>query len=139
MKVRVKFGSHCFTRDVAAQDHADFHFQDGKTTRTFCARRHGWSLDLPALVRAARGGYAYSNGHKRNFLLITPQNGSPYAAFFNLNSVRSKKLDAVMTVVSAYEKPNLPPELPASPFVALISRTANNVPVKLGPVRKWQN
>lgn len=136
-RVRVKFGSHCFTRDVDVQDHSDFHFQDGKATRTFCLMRHRWSLDLPALIRAARSGYAYSNGHKRNFLLVKPQNGAPYTAFFNVNAVRSKKLDAVMTVVSAYEKPNLLPEFPSVPFVALIGQTANNLPITPGPIRKW--
>lgn len=135
-RVFVKFGSHCFTRDVEPHDHKDFHFPDGRSVRTFCPVRHGWSQGLPAIVRAARSGYAYSS-RQQNFLLVEPRSGAPYTAFFNLEPARSKKLDAVMTIVSAYEKPNLPPELPATPFVALVGRAATGQRITPGPLRRW--
>lgn len=137
MPVRVQFGCHCFTRDANDRDHADFHFPDGKAVRCFCVTRHGWSLQLPAMVRAASAGDAYSSEKHKTFLLVKGLDGGPYVVCFKLRSANSKKYAATMTVVSAYQKPNLDPELPAMPFVALVSRTARGIAIEPGPLKAW--
>lgn len=134
--VRVQFGSHCFTRELAANDHDDFHVQDGRVVRCFCPARHGWSLQLPQIIRSAAGGHAYKSLNK-NYLLVKDTLGVPYVVCFDVVKARSKKYDAVMTVVSAYQKPNLPKQLPAIPFVALVSRISLAQPVMPGPLKAW--
>ena len=135
--VRVQFGAHCFTKKSSQIDSADFRFMDGGKERCFCPIRHERSLDLPSIVKNARSGFAYTS-QRQNYLLVKPdENATPYAVFFDLKAVRSGKYDAVMSVVSAYLKPNLATQLPSIPFTALIARTARGQAIKPGPLRKW--
>ncbi len=121
-QVLVTFGSHTFTKDWTGNDPLDHQIPDGSGFRCFCPLRYGCSKELPRIIAyAAKGRAFFSEG--RNMLLIEHLPGltGPYAVFFNLEKAKEKGLDAVMFVVSAYEKLALPDRLPAMTFATLVS------------------
>jgi hypothetical protein len=127
-KVLVTFGHHCFTREwQAGLDDAAMRYAVGREVRCFCTVRHGLSLGLPAIVNAAATGKVYFS-QDRNYLIVEAVDGlaAPYAVFFKLEKAeRAHNADAVMFVVSAYEKRNLPAKsrLPSISFATLIAKT----------------
>jgi hypothetical protein len=136
--VHVTFGSHTFTKEWDPSYTPDLRFIDGTEVRCFCPDRHGYSLQLPTIVRQGVFGRAYfSQG--QNFLLVEslPGLSGPYAVFFNVKPAKMPGVDAAMFIVSAYEKPGLPPKsrLPAITFPTLISKTIAGQPIKR-PKRK---
>lgn len=137
LAVRVEFGAHCFTRELRDEDPAEFRFLDGRQYRCFCPDRHEMSRDLPALIKASSNGYAYHSTTK-NYLLVEGRDGGPYLTCFDLRKARSSQYDVLMFVVSAYQKPNLPRRLPATPFVALAGRVAAGKRIQTGPARAWK-
>jgi len=73
-------------------------------------------------------GHAYfSQAH--NFMFVEKQDGcvGPYVIFFNLKKATVKNVHAAMFVVSAYEKPKLPPlkHLKRVRFRTLVARVAS--------------
>jgi hypothetical protein len=126
-KVLVTFGHHCFTREkLSGQDDAALRYAVGREVRCFCTARHGLSLGLPAIVNAAATGKVYFS-QDRNYLIVEALDGlaAPYAVFFKLEKAeRAHNADAVMFVVSAYEKRNLPAKsrLPSISFATLIAK-----------------
>jgi hypothetical protein len=132
-KVLVTFSHHTFTRsfEEGVDNEAYRHVEDGET-RCFCPDRYLSSQALPILIGRAVGGRAYFS-QSRNFMLLDqPLGGPPYAIFFKLSRSKGLKgIDARMFVVSAYEKPNLPPpnRLPAISFATLVSKTVRGEPV----------
>lgn len=125
-KTLVSFGHHTFTREWSHGINAEeFRFSHNADCRCFCPNRHKNSCHLPRIItNSARGKAYFSNQH--NYLLVENIAGlnGPYAVFFKLEQAKSPKLDAVMFVVSAYEKPALPKKLPAISFATLIAKTA---------------
>lgn len=124
--VKVTYGHHVFTRELEAQDTPDFHFHHANETRCFCLIRHGLSLHLPTIfLKAANGGKAYF-GETRNFLFAenVPGLQGPYAIFFDIKQAAEMGIDAVIFVVSAYHKPNLPSNLPKIRFDTLVRKAA---------------
>lgn len=127
-KVLVTFGHHCFTREwKAEQDHESLRFTVRREVRCFCVTRYQLSQSLPAIVKAAATGKVYFS-HDRNYLIVEAIDGllSPYAVFFKLERAEhAQKVDAVMFVVSAYEKRNLPAKsrLPSITYATLVSKT----------------
>ena len=78
-------------------------------------------------MKAAATGKVYFS-LDRNYLIVETLDGlsSPYAVFFKLERAeRAHQVDAVMFVVSAYEKHNLPAKsrLPSISFATLVSKT----------------
>lgn len=124
--VKVAYGHHVFTRELEAQDTPDFHFSHNDETRCFCLIRHSLSLHLPSIFqKAAKGGNAYF-GETRNFLFAenVPGLQGPYAIFFDIKKAAERGVDAVIFVVSAYHKPNLPARLPKIRFDTLVRKAA---------------
>jgi len=119
--VLVTFGCHTFTEKFEPNHSHELRYVEDNEERCFCEVRHGYSLHLPRIVRYAAGGRVFfSEG--RNLLCIDwlPGVAAPYAVFFNMTKWRGKGLDAVMNVVSAYDKEALPEQLPAITFAALV-------------------
>jgi hypothetical protein len=132
-KVLVSFSHHTFTRsfEEGVDNEAYKHEEDGEV-RCFCPDRYLSSRALPILISRAAGGRAYFSQGRNFMLLDQPLGGPPYAIFFNLEASRSvKDAAAVMFVVSAYEKPNLPArsKLPAISFATLVSKTVRGEPI----------
>lgn len=126
-RVRITYGHHVFTRELEPQDTPDFHFHYHNETRCFCLIRHALSLHLPTIFRkAANGGKAYF-GETRNFLFAenVPGLQGPYAIFFDIKKASEPGIDAVIFVVSAYHKPNLPPNLPKIRFDTLVRKASS--------------
>lgn len=136
-KVLVSYGCHCFARDLRAGDPPSHHVaDDGGRTRCFCLDRAAYSVHLPRIVRAASSGYAYfSQDHNMVLVERLPGLVGPYAIFFNVRKSRQKGVDVNLFVASAYEKPNLPTQLYAIPFTALIATVAHGK-VLVRPARK---
>jgi hypothetical protein len=131
-RVRLSYGHHVFTRELEPQDTPDFHFSHLNETRCFCLIRHSLSLHLPSIFqKAATGGNAYF-GETRNFLFAqnVPGLQGPYAIFFDIKQASEDGFDAVIFVVSAYHKPNLPAKLPKIRFDTLIRKAAAGEPFK---------
>lgn len=130
--VRVEFGAHTFTRDLLDTDTPDYHFWDGNTLRCFCTYRHGNSLFLPDLIKAASGGKAYFGNKDRRYLIIENVEGlnAPYAVVFKLdNEAANQTYDARMFVVSAHERPGLPPRIPRIGLGTLVDLTVQGKPI----------
>ena len=110
--VRVSFSHHTFTRDIREGDKAENEYSVGTDVRCFCIERYPLSRNLPGIIHANANGRAYFT-QGRNFMFVEglPElNGVPYAIFFNIERARNLDgVDATMFVVSAYEKPGLPP------------------------------
>lgn len=126
-RVRMTYGHHVFTRELEPQDTPDFHFPHEGEIRCFCLIRDSLSLQLPSIFqRAAKGGNAFF-GETRNFLFVehVPGLQGPYAVFFDIKPAREKGADAVIFVVSAYRKPNLPSNLPKIRFGTLVRKAAS--------------
>jgi hypothetical protein len=135
-KVYVSFGYHTFTRTPEASDGALFRITHEGEERCFCHKRHGHSLHLPAIVRGCVNGKVYFS-ERQNYLIVEnlPGVNGPYAVFFNVEKAKSRDFDAAMFVVSAYEKPDLPPlrRLDSITFPTLISKTSSGLQVKRPP------
>lgn len=130
--VKVAYGHHVFTREIEPQDTPDFHFAHDGEKRCFCLIRHGLSLHLPTIFqKAAKGGKVFF-GETRNFLFAenVPGLQGPYAIFFDIKKANETGVHAVIFVVSAYHKPNLPPRLPKIRFDTLVRKAASGESMK---------
>lgn len=130
-KVLVTFGHHTFTRDWKEGVDDEAHkFTAGGDVRCFCPERFPLSQQLPGIVRGGANGKAYFT-QGRNFMFVEgiPGLKGPYAVFFNLERARNLPgVDALMFVVSAYEKPGLPPKNRLQPITVptLVAKTLGN-------------
>ncbi len=126
--VLVTFGHHCFTREWReGTDDPALRYAIDRDVRCFCPERYALSLGLPAIVTTAATGKVYFS-QDRNYLIVEAVHelSGPYAVFFKLEKAeRLRKADAVMFVVSAYEKRNLPAKsrLPSISFATLVAKT----------------
>lgn len=136
-KVLVQFGCHTFTEMWCDGDDPTLRFVNGDEQRRFCTVRHGHSKHLrPILTRARK---AYFTG-ERNYLIAENLPGLTglYAVFFNIARSKIAGVDAALFVVSAYEKPALPPRrsMDSISLTTLVHKTVHNEPVKRPPKRK---
>lgn len=126
--VLLTFGHHCFTREWReGTDDSALRYAIDRDVRCFCPERYALSLALPAIVKAAATGKVYFS-QDRNYLIVEAVDGlaGAYAVFFKLEKAgRLHNVDAVMFVVSAYEKRNLPAKsrLPSISFATLVAKT----------------
>ena len=129
--VRVSFGAHTFTRDLDPADTPDLRFMDGATARCFCVQRHGYSLHLPEIMRASVDGRAYFGNKDMRYLLLErlPGMNAPYVVAFKIARAKDRLHDPTMFVVSAHERPGLPPNLPAIRVGTLVSLTVQGKPI----------
>jgi hypothetical protein len=125
-RVLVSFSHHTFTRSFEdGVDPVDFLYVEHGDRRCFCQDRYLASKTLPNLIKTQSVGKAFF-AQKENFMLLEqPYGGAPYAVFFSIEKARGAGgADAVMFVMSAYEKPNLPPRsrLPSISFRTLVHK-----------------
>jgi hypothetical protein len=130
-RVRVDFGVHTFTRDLLDTDTPDYHVPDGAQTRCFCPQRHAMSIYLPDIIQSAASGNAYFGNRSENYLLVEKLDGlnAPYVVAFNMGIAKTVGADAIMFVVSAHDRPNLPPNLPVIGMGTLVSLTVQGKPI----------
>ncbi|MBU6398138.1 MAG: hypothetical protein KGL20_05240 [Rhodospirillales bacterium] len=126
-KLYVSFGCHTFTKKWTDEEAEDHRIRDGGSSRCFCVTRHAQSLSLPAIIHAGVRGRAYFS-QKIDYLLVEdfPGLSAPYVIFFRIEKAKSSDFDAAMFVVSAYEKPGLPKNLPRILFKTLLDKTVKN-------------
>lgn len=129
--VKVSYGCHTFTRDIAPADKPDLWFVNGGEKRCFCVNRHALSSGLPGVVAAAANGARTYFSQGKNFLLVDNGYGAqgPYTVCYTIRKSNKADCDVVMFVVSAYLKPSLPKQLSALTFPTLVATVANGVPV----------
>ncbi|TPL94767.1 hypothetical protein [Mesorhizobium sp. B2-3-10] len=121
-KLHVSFQLHTFAREWRVTDTPDYRVRDGSDVRCFCPVRYKMSLTLPEMIRGTSKAY-FSQDH--NYLLFRPvADEAPYAVFFSMRKGESRRVNAVMTVVSAYQKENLPPKLQPITFATLVAKTS---------------
>jgi len=139
--VLVTFGCHAFTEKAEADHPPERKYIEGTEERSFCAIRHGHSVELPRIIRfAAAGRVFFSEG--RNMLCVEwlPGTNGPYAVFFNLQRWRGPGLQVALNVESAYVKEGLPDRLPATTFATLVATVAKGgritVPRDLRSIKK---
>lgn len=119
-RVRVEYGAHVFTKTWTHDAASDHKMHDGGTPRCFCPVRYSHSLHLPAIVPLAASGRIFFSSQQRFVLVGNPPGVAyPYAIFFKLNTATNGDYDALMTVVSAHERPNLA-HMKAKPFPWII-------------------
>ena len=106
-RLRVSFGAHVFTRSWMDGDPPEMHFQDGATSRCFCPKRCAHSVYLPEVFRRAALGRVFLTSKERfAFVANPPGAAQPYSVFFKMRRA-TKNYDALVDVVSAYERPHL--------------------------------
>lgn len=126
----VDYHLHTFAREWRDTDTPDYKFVEGNDVRCFCPDRYKMSLTLPEMIKGSSKAY-FSQEH--NYLIFKPVNGeAPYAAFFSMQRARGRGYHAIMTVVSAYQKDELPPEslLKSIGFATLVAKTAKGEEVR---------
>ncbi|MBZ9822369.1 hypothetical protein [Mesorhizobium sp. CA4] len=128
-RVRVTFGLHTFAREWRETDTSDFRVVDGTDLRCFCVDRHRLSLNLPAMITGSAKAH-FSQQHAYLVFRNVPECQGPYVAFFTMQRATTRGIDAVMSVVSAYEKPNLPTRLPSIGFATLVAKTAKGEQIR---------
>ena len=128
-RVRVTFGLHTFAREWRETDTPEHRVVDGTDLRCFCVDRHRLSLKLPAMITGS-GKAHFSQQHAYLVFRNMPDCAGPYVAFFTMQRANARGIDTVMSVVSAYEKPNLPARLPSIGFATLVAKTARGEKVK---------
>jgi hypothetical protein len=137
-RVLVRYGRHCFTRERLPGDHQDFLIADGNEIRCLCPVRTTMSRELKRIISEASQSVAYFTLEAK-MLLVEDDAGVPYTVFFNIESALEKNLDAVMFIVSAYRKPNLPDRLPAVKFWSLVDKASKGfTPMKPQRTRSWK-
>lgn len=122
-KVSVEFGSHTFTEAFNPLHNRDLAISDGKDLRAFCLKRHGYSLTLPAAIKAAIDDAVCLDNGRMLISGTLPGLKGPYLIAFKLRVKKTKKFDAVMTIVSAHHRPDLDPDLLCAPFKVVIAAT----------------
>lgn len=130
LRVYVSFGCHTFAREQRPGDAPDLLIVDGSDTRCFCPERFEHSKNLKRIIEYTSAGRVFfSEG--RNMLCVDwlPDLEAPYAVYFNLKRARLNGVNATMFVVSAYEKPELPPRLPAMKFSTLVDQVSKGRPI----------
>lgn len=125
-RARVVFGCHTFTKDVEPGDDPQLYYQDGNNMRCFCPIRHDQSLSLPKLFRevANGGGDTYFGNDSNLLILDTGRDGGPYMAAYKIFRPNKQDVDVLLSVRSAYLKPNLPKRLSVLPFYSVVAATA---------------
>lgn len=122
-RLQVQFGPHTFTEKYTPLHTPDLAISHGNDLRAFCLVRYGHSLSLPATVRHAVNGKVCLNNGKMVLNARLPGLAAPYLVAFIVRPKQTRKFDAVLTVVSAHNRPNLNQNLPSAPFAAVISAT----------------
>jgi hypothetical protein len=110
MTVRVEFGAHVFTQNWKPGDPEDMKCMDGVTPRRFCPVRYGHSVELAGIVERGLSGRVLAS-HQRKLVLFGNPPGvvHPYSVFFHMRGLSRPPFDGAVDVVSAYERPKLPP------------------------------
>ncbi|MER8855845.1 hypothetical protein NKH94_30465 [Mesorhizobium australicum] len=126
----VDFHLHTFAREWRHTDTPDYRFAEGKDIRCLCTERYGMSLSLPEMIRASTKAYF---SQKHNYMVFRPvPDHAPYAAFFSMQRAKNQSYDAIMTVVSAYQKGELPKQslLKSIGFATLVAKTARGEEIR---------
>ncbi len=129
-KVRVAFTStHCFTRKRQPDDKPDVWVNTFDDPRTFCPERYERSKNIrEVFVWASRGKAFFADEwreRERRFLVVKGEPGlDPLIIPFEAEPARSKKLDVILNVVSAYPAPHDARLSDKVYFPTLITKTA---------------
>jgi hypothetical protein len=128
-RVLVNFGHHTFTREVQPGDDPTHLYTVDGDVRCFCPIRHGLSANLPDIVQGSNKAYL-SEGYNYLFVENLPGLTGPYAVFFTVQRAGTiKNVDAILRVVSAYEKLALPKRLQAITMATLVSKVVGVAPI----------
>lgn len=122
-RVQVQFGPHTFTEKYTPLHTPDLAISHGHDLRAFCLNRYGHSLSLPAAVQQAVAGKVCLSNGKMVINARLPGLNGPYLIAFTVRAHKTRKFDAVITVVSAHHRPNLNQGLPTAPFPVVIAAT----------------
>jgi hypothetical protein len=95
-------------------------FMDGKTPRTFCPTRYGFSTHLPAVLMKEALGAVYSNAGRYVFKGSIPGIKGAYVIAFDLRVSKSPKYDYKVQIVSAHNAPKSK-QMPKAQFADVLS------------------
>jgi hypothetical protein len=133
------FSLHTFTHRIMANDDLLDNYSDNRETRAFDYERYQWSFKLPRMARelGSRPCYfARSTADLLNYVTLELDEGSRYAAFFDLKRWHEKGKDAVLIVFeSAYvlEADKVHPGKGSISFSALLGHTIRGTRPKPPP------
>ncbi len=138
IKLRVTFSHHVFTKGWVDGCDPLLTITENGEIRTFCFDRYNKSTTLIEVVKYHIKGRAYADRDSkgnRNHLFYQQKDGEPvpYAAYFNLTrSNRNDDVDGTLHIISAYEKPTLPPrkKMQAVTFRNLVEKMIGFKPMK---------
>lgn len=130
INMRVRFGTHVFTKGWRDNYPVSRRILDGKTPRCFCPERAAHSAHLPDIIRQRLGERVLFSKTRRLVFVGNPTGAVfPYAVFFQLFRASKKPFELEMLVVSAHEKANcLSLKGMAFPHLATIVAGGRDVP-----------
>ncbi|MGD9668848.1 MAG: hypothetical protein AB7U75_07275 [Hyphomicrobiaceae bacterium] len=134
-RVLVNFGCHCFTTTYDAAVHTpDYRYTHGSELRAFCPERYAYSKGLPDILNGIGNKkvfFTWENNFLHVELIVEEGQSIQYAIFFDLKRGTKGKAHVIMTVVSAYEKPELTDRLSAIKFHTLVAKTARGEKISI--------
>jgi hypothetical protein len=82
-------------------------------------------------ARNAATGNAYFGNRTENYLLVEKLDGlnAPYVVAFKMGIATAASVDAIMFVVSAHDRPDLPKNLPVIGMGTLVALTVAGKPI----------
>jgi hypothetical protein len=127
LSVLINFSCHCFTDKLDPGVHTpDYHYIHEGDQRAFSHSRYTHSLGLPDILKAIERRRVYFT-RQSNYVLVetVDENGVkvPYTVFFDVKKGSKGGADVVMTVVSAYVKPDMTTSAPTIRFATLVGKT----------------
>lgn len=125
--VYVEFSCHCFTEDFTPSHSPGLKYTHKGETRAFCVNRHALSQHLQAIIiqLGSRSVHHTTQGTFFTLKMNLPGAGTaPYLVFFSTAKSTKTGVDVLMSIKSAYPKPNMTQRASPVKFTTLVEATA---------------
>lgn len=111
LTVLINFSCHCFTDALDKATHTpDYHYIHEGDERAFSLARYQHSLSLPDILKAIENKRVYFT-HEKSFVLVETIDEAgakvPYTVFLDVKKGNKRGIDVVVSIVSAYAKPDM--------------------------------
>jgi hypothetical protein len=127
LRVLVNFGCHCFTEEYDVKKHTwEDRYVHEDERRAFSPIRYERSKNLREFVKGLGNKTAYVT-RQNNYVTVqrSREAGATtrYAIFFTVEKGPQDGADVIVTIASAYDKPNLTRTAPCINFSTLVAKT----------------